>query len=37
VDVFGRMPGYWIDPNLAAASFEKNMTKWSGAQQNLFH
>jgi hypothetical protein len=32
MDLYGHLPGYWFHPSLIAADFEKNITKWSGAQ-----
>lgn len=30
-DLYGHLPGYWIHPSLLVATFEKNITAWSGA------
>ena len=30
-DLYGHLPGYWLHPALVVATFEKNVTKWSGA------
>ena len=34
-DLYGNLPGYWMHPGLVVATFEKNITKWSGAQPGL--
>ena len=31
-DLYGHLPGYWLHPALVVATFEKNVTKWSGAR-----
>ena len=31
-DLYGHLPGYWLHPGLVIATFEKNVTKWSGAR-----
>lgn len=35
-DLYGHLPGYWIHPNLVVATFEKNITRWSGELGSIY-